>query len=104
MMLTYSYATDAVDEAHGEAQLTEWALREIAYRRAFPEALPEGMPITASLPPARDAGDVCAVCGEIVTWVDHLPPTVGTSEVRCFKNVVAIEDAGVVIDDIFPRL
>ena len=39
------------------------------------------------LVPARDAGDVCHVCGERVTWVDHLPARDPGGAVRCFTNV-----------------
>jgi hypothetical protein len=35
----------------------------------------------------RDAGDICEVCGQVITWVDHLPPLDASSPVRCHANV-----------------
>lgn len=58
--------------------------------------------------PARDAGDICHVCGNLVTWVDHLPPLDHDGAVRCFYNVRGLhtcspyEHTGAVVDDIFP--
>lgn len=100
MMVTYSYFQATNDPALGAAQLLEWILREKAYRKAHPDDVPISVTL-AELVPARDAGDVCGVCGEIVTWVDHLPPLPGGS-VRCMKNVVHL--LPVEIDDIFPRV
>lgn len=77
----------------------ERLMREVRYREHF------NLSGTVSLiteVAARDAGDVCHVCGETVTWVDHLPPLPG-GVVRCYKNVAYL-DADVVIDDIFPRV
>lgn len=55
--------------------------------------------------PARDAGDVCHVCGSLVTWVDHLPPRDPDGSVRCFTNVRTLLPAGeLTIDDIFRRV
>jgi hypothetical protein len=33
---------------------------------------------------ARDAGDICHICGQLVTWTDHLPPPAAGYPVRCF--------------------
>jgi len=75
-----------VDGAASWAALHEWALREQAYRKAFPEEVPAEATL-AEMVPARDAGDVCGICGEIVSWVDHLPPLAAGAGVRCFSNV-----------------
>ncbi len=52
---------------------------------------------------ARDAGDVCGICGQVVTWVDHLPPRDANSAVQCFVNVRSLRQ-DIIIDDIFPRV
>jgi hypothetical protein len=51
-------------------------------RLSFREALAE---VEAAY--ARDAGDVCHVCGQIVTWTDHLPALTAGEPVRCYVNV-----------------
>jgi len=101
-MLTQSYARDTHDPALLWAFLHEWALREMAFRKAFPEDVPREEAL-AALVPARDAGDVCGVCGQVVTWVDHLPPLDANSAVRCFVNVTTLR-RDVEIDDIFVRV
>jgi hypothetical protein len=53
---------------------------------------------------ARDAGDVCHVCGGVVTWTEHLPPRDPGGAVRCFVNVRTLLPASVAVDDIFPRV
>lgn len=85
------------------AILQERGLRELRMRAADDwkhiaeeEALREMIP-------ARDAGDVCHVCGEIVTWTDHLPPLGAHSAVRCYKNVHYLTTS-IEIDDIFPSV
>ncbi len=42
---------------------------------------------------ARDAGDLCQICEQIVTWTDHLPPLKAGHPVRCFVNVRSIRPA-----------
>lgn len=101
-MLTRSYAQTTTDPAMLWANLHEWILRENAYREAHPDEVP-GQVALAEMVPARDAGDVCGVCGQLVTWVDHLPPEPG-GVVRCFVNVVHLPPVDVEIDDIFPRV
>jgi hypothetical protein len=105
-MLTQSYAQTTNDPALLWAMLWEWSTREIRYREAHPDELPEGHPTLTQSVMARDAGDVCHVCGELVTWVDHLPPRDSGGAVRCFANVRTIGSPrlGVEIDDIFPRV
>ena len=104
MMLTPSYMPGKATELDPHAldgALIEWCLRETAYRRAYPELIPEEVPLTI----AHDAGDVCHMCGNLVTWVDHLPPTKAGGAVRCFHNVHLLNvSQDVVIDDIFPRV
>jgi len=39
-----------------------------------------------ALPYATDAGETCHRCGQVVTWVDHLPPTRTGMPVRCFTS------------------
>lgn len=113
-MLTQSYAQTTNDPIMLIACLTEWSLREQAYRKAHPEEVPEEQRL-AEMVPARDAGDVCGVCGELVTWVDHLPPRKSGEPARCRKNVEVIYvdvpgvdtpvfRAMVAIDDIFARV
>ena len=103
-MLTHSYFQNTNDPDLLWAQLTEWGLRELSYRKAHPDEAVNEKPLT-ELVPAQDAGDVCGVCGELVTWVDHLPPPKWGEPVRCYKNVIPIERATVVdLDDIFPRV
>lgn len=101
-MLTPSYCQTTDDPHLLAAMLTEWALREQAYRKAHPEEVPAEATL-AEMVPARDAGDVCGVCGCTVTWTDHLPPVDANSTVRCFVNVTSIHTE-VVIDDIFRRV
>jgi hypothetical protein len=88
-MLTQSYAQPTVDPAMLWANLAEWLLREEAYRAAHPDEVPVEATL-AEMVPARDAGDVCHVCGNLVTWVNHLPPTKAGGPVRCFTNVAAL--------------
>lgn len=110
-MLTHSYFQTTNDPALLWAQLNEWVLREQAYRLAHPDEVPEEKTLIEIFPPARDAGDVCGVCGELVTWVDHLPPERAGEAPRCRKNVYTLRGPGgvalrtdIVIDDIFPRV
>jgi hypothetical protein len=104
MMLTPSYMPGrpkSLEPAVLDGCLVEWALRETAYRHAHPEILPEEVALVV----AHDAGDVCHVCGNLVTWVDHLPPTEANGPVRCFKNVHLLNvSQDIVVDDIFPRV
>jgi hypothetical protein len=103
-MLTSSYARDTNDPHLLQAMLLEWSLRELAYRKAHPELVPAEERL-AEMVPARDAGDVCGVCGEIVTWVDHLPGLTARDAVRCMVNVAQMPTKlDIVIDDIFPRV
>ena len=74
-----------------ETALATWSLKKAEKREVS----------LAELVPARDAGDVCHVCGEVVTWVDHLPPSEPGGAVRCYRNVVPFP---VMVDDIFPRV
>lgn len=95
------------DDAEIFAFAVERGTRELLWRAELQRNDPDNFVEISILEriPARDAGDVCAVCGEIVTWVDHLPATTAGGPVRCFKNVVAIESAtSVEIDDIFRRV
>lgn len=91
MMLTTAY-TEGIAEMSDENDIygvfAEWALRETRYRRDFPEEIPQTIDLLDALPPARDAGDVCAVCHNLVTWVDHLPPAEPGAAVRCFVDVL----------------
>lgn len=83
----FGYSPSKPDEAARWAYWHERGLRELRYRVAFPEDVPAEVSL-AEVVPARDAGDMCGVCGEIVTWVDHLPPTLSSGEsVRCYANV-----------------
>lgn len=104
MMLTPSYMPGHPRELEAavlDGCLIEWALRETRYREAHPDLIPEEVTLTI----ARDAGDVCHVCAEVVTWVDHLPPIEAGGPVRCFKNVHLLNvSQDIVIDDIFPRV
>lgn len=109
-MLTQSYAQTTNDGALLWATLHEWVLREQSYRESHPEDVPEEQRL-AEMVPARDAGDVCGVCDQLVTWVDHLPPLKAGGTVRCFVGVTPLRhgsslivEPGVVIDDIFPRV
>jgi hypothetical protein len=91
-LLTLSFVEDdsstrpVQDEAERWAYWHERALREIRYRMAHPEELPPEVPLSVMIP-AHDAGDVCGVCGELVSWVDHLPPEKAGAPVRCFAKV-----------------
>lgn len=94
----------AADMAEAHAIFHERALRECAYR-ASGESVPFTERSIMETIPARDAGDVCHVCGSLVTWVDHLPPRDPGGAVRCFTNVRTLIPAGeVTIDDIFRRV
>lgn len=107
MMLTKSYTPAPLTEMTGhelDACLLEWALRETRYRAEHPEEMPPEARLSEMVP-ARDAGDVCHVCGKLVTWVDHLPPLEAEGPVRCYANVHYLNATqGVVVDDIFPRV
>lgn len=36
---------------------------------------------------ASDAGDICHICEQVVTWMEHLPPLEVGGPVRCYVNV-----------------
>lgn len=91
----------SVDTAEAWALCHERALRELRYRDDH-DIVAEEAPLAVILP-ARDAGDVCGVCGQEVTWVDHLPPNQAGGAVRCFANVRQLR-RDVEIDDIFPKV
>lgn len=90
-MLTQSYASEQPDEAASWACLHEWLMREQSYRASHPEDVPAEVTLGETIP-ARDAGDVCHVCGQIVTWTDHLPPLEFDGAVRCYSNVRFLSD------------
>lgn len=91
MMLTLSYVNGVLeDEADSWAALHEWVLREDRYRGSFPEEVPEEVSLTTMIA-ARDAGDICHVCGQVVTWVEHLPPLNAGGPVRCWVNVRSLD-------------
>lgn len=115
MFVTPSYAKTTNDPYEIWANLAEWVQRENLYLAAHPESSPDKSLI--EMPYARDAGDVCGVCGELVTWVDHLPPVSLGKPVRCMKNVTyvrvptntsgpgfALVSRDVEIDDIFVKV
>lgn len=79
-------AGKASDEAEAWAIWTERALREMRFRDDHDEVPVQQITLRAVVA-ARDAGDVCHVCGNLVTWVDHLPPRDPGGAVRCFANV-----------------
>jgi hypothetical protein len=108
-MLTPSYAQTTNDPYLLWANLAEWVQRENLYLAAHPELAPDTKLVT--LPFARDAGDVCGVCGNLVTWVDHLPPVKSGEPVRCAKVDDMLDmmlgyrsRQDVLIDDIFKRV
>jgi len=90
MLLSHSFVENStaprIDEAQSWAYWHELGLREIRYRLAFPEEVSAEASLV-TIVPARDAGDICHVCGQTVTWVDHLPPLHAGDPVRCFVNV-----------------
>lgn len=123
LLLTHRFSSqEPADDAEIWAFAFERWTREMRYRDALGTSggIPESQTTEAisapssiiestlaQMVPARDAGDVCGVCGELVTWVDHLPPLDAKSAVRCMKNVHHLNPlgaTGVVIDDIFPRV
>lgn len=87
------------DAAASWAVLHERGLRELRMRasRDFAEIDAQEVSLIEAVP-ARDAGDVCHMCGKVVTWVDHLPPLTADGPVRCFDNVVSIGKANYMID------
>jgi len=90
-LLTVSFTDDRAtrpvqDDAERWAYWHERGLRELRYRLAHPEELPPELPLAVMIP-AHDAGEVCGHCGEIVSWVDHLPPLSPGESVRCFARV-----------------
>ncbi len=89
-LLTLSFGEDntmsAGDAAAFWAYWHERGLRELRYRAAFPDEIPPEVSL-AEMIPARDAGDVCGICGEQVTWLDHLPARRAGGPVRCFSKV-----------------
>lgn len=38
----------------------------------------------------NDAGDLCAECGQVITWTTHLPPLEAGQAARCFVDVLAV--------------
>ena len=100
LLLTKSFSSaEPKDDAEIYAFALERGMRELRWRLA---AKPAVLEVTlAEMVPARDAGDVCGVCGELVTWVDHLPPVKSGEAVRCFKNVryPAFESFGYAVND-----
>lgn len=80
------------DDATAWSVWQERGLRELRYRAAFPEELETAqiVSLVASIP-ARDAGQICHICGEEVSWLDHLPPLYAGGAVRCFTNVIPFE-------------
>lgn len=90
----------ALDMAEAGAIFKERALRELRFRAHLEQDGELGtMKISevtlAERIAARDAGDVCHVCSELVTWVDHLPPRDPGGVVRCFANVRTLLEAGI---------
>lgn len=93
LLLTKPFTEEIVprDDADRWALMHERALRELRWRRGVaPDVSFKTDTLEVRLIeeiPARDAGDVCHVCAQIVTWTDHLPPLEAGGPVRCFANV-----------------
>jgi hypothetical protein len=96
LLLTYPFSdATPTDDAEILAHAIERGQRELMWRdeiRKSGEIFAEKM--LHELVPARDAGDVCHVCGNLVTWVDHLPPRDPGGAVRCFVNVRTLTPTG----------
>lgn len=89
LLLTLPFTDETVkptDDASRWAWLRERVLRELAYRETVDGHLVLEASV-AELVVATDAGQVCHVCGDVVSWVDHLPPAHGGGPVRCMRNV-----------------
>lgn len=93
LLLTYPFSdATPTDDAEILAHAIERGQRELLWRdelRKSGEIFAEKL--LHELIPARDAGDVCHVCGDLVTWVDHLTPLEAGGPVRCFANVSRLE-------------
>ena len=98
MLLSLPFDTHSrrVDDADSWSVWHERGLRELRWRaeREMDRSIIGNQWREFSLHefvPARDAGDVCGVCGKVVTWVSHLPPLYAGGPPRCFANVVPFE-------------
>ena len=90
LLLTLPFTDESLrpdDEAGRFALLRERVLRELSFRRAIGFDVEAATGALALDVPARDAGDVCHVCGQVVSWVDHLPPLMAGGVPRCMVNV-----------------
>lgn len=90
LLLTLPFTNESLrpaDEASRFALLRERVLRELSFRREIGFDVNAATGVLALDVPARDAGDVCHVCGQMVTWVDHLPPLQAGGVPRCMVNV-----------------
>lgn len=98
LLLTKPFTDDAEarDDAGRWAVLHERLMRESAYRDAVGLDFDTNPAPGVLQIPARDAGDVCHVCGEIVTWTDHLPALNVGGAPRCFADVRAATGLNVV--------
>lgn len=93
LLLTKSFTEGIVprDDADRWALLHERTLRELRWRKTEREGITIEIreETLAELLPATDAGQLCNVCGTMVTWTDHLPALEAGGPVRCFVDVVA---------------
>ncbi|MDF2751640.1 MAG: hypothetical protein K0S82_22 [Gaiellaceae bacterium] len=108
LLLTYPFSDrdgKAADMEEAWAIWHERALRELRFRASLDQDdMLELREVTLTeRVAARDAGDVCHVCGELVTWVDHLPPRDPFGAVRCFKNVRTLQPTQIEVIDILGR-
>jgi hypothetical protein len=103
LLLTRPFTDEIVvrDDADRWALMQERALREVAWRAQLTAPVIVEMPAAEleqvsliTVVPARDAGDVCHVCGAMVTWTDHLPPLEAGGPVRCFANIEYLPTLG----------
>ena len=93
LLLTKPFTDEAIpyDSHLRWAVMHELMLREIAWRREFENKVDEVSLI--EVVPATDAEHICHVCGNVVTWFDHLPPLQFGDPVRCYAKVRQIESA-----------
>lgn len=106
LLLTLPFTDESLtpdDDAGRFGLLRERILREIHYRRSTGFDFDANPELLALDVPARDAGDVCHVCGQIVSWVDHLPPLRAGGVPRCMVNVRVLPPATVDVIDAIGR-
>lgn len=95
LLLTLPFTDELTthDRIASWAVLRERIMREVRYREHVrDDAIVEEVSFL-DVVPARDAGDVCHVCGRVVTWTEHLPAKFAGGPVRCFANVRGIMSA-----------